>query len=270
MILAMNASLPESGGFHDLIVLVMISQVVVILTPTLLMTVMLTRSPRQTLLLRCPSFMSLLCAGLLGVSLHPVATRFAELVQFLYPIRSEIPEQLNKLFSHSPSIGQLLLLMAVTPAICEELAFRGFMLSGLRHMGHKWWAIVISSFFFGILHGVLQQSIVAATVGMILGYLAVQSGSIFPCVLFHLVHNSLTVLSAALSPKELGRNPLPNWLARQVDGAYEFSWPAVAIGAALSIAILAWFRSRPYARTAEEALQDALEHQSSPAHIVAG
>ncbi len=270
MNLAMNASLPESGGFHDLIVLVMISQVVVILTPTLLMTVMLTRSPRQTLLLRCPSLLSLLGAGLLGVTLHPVATRFAELVQFLYPIRSEIPEQLNKLFSHSPGIGQLLLLMAVTPAICEELAFRGFILSGLRHMGHKWWAIVISSFFFGILHGVLQQSIVAATVGMILGYLAVQSGSLFPCVLFHLVHNSLTVLSAALSPKELGRNPLPTWLARQVDGAYEFSWPAVAIGAALSIAILAWFRSRPYARTAEEALQDALEHQSAPAHIAAG
>lgn len=266
---AMNAALPDAGAFHDLVVLVVISQLVVIVTPALLMTVMLTRSPQQTLLLRRPPWLALPAAALLAVTLHPAAARFGELVQYLYPIRSEIPEQLNKLFSQAPGVWQLLLLMALTPAICEELAFRGFILSGLRHVGHKWWAIVISSVFFGILHGVLQQSIVASTVGLVIGYLAVQSGSLFPCMLFHLVHNSLTVLAAALSPEELGYNPLPEWLARNVLGAYEFSMPAVILGGLLSIGILAWFRSLPYDRSAEETLQDALEHQSPAAHIAA-
>ena len=253
---AMNSALPDAGGFHDLLVLVMISQLVVILTPALLMTVMLTRSAQQTLLLRRPPWLALPAAALLAVTMHPAAARFGELVQYLYPIRGEISEQLNNLFSQAPGVWQLLLLMALTPAICEELAFRGFILSGLRHIGHKWWAIVISSVFFGILHGVLQQSIVASTVGLVIGYLAVQSGSIFPCMLFHLVHNSLTVVSAVLSPEELGYNPLPEWIARDVGGAYAFSVPAVVLSGLLSIGILAWFRSLPYDRTAEETLQD--------------
>jgi sodium transport system permease protein len=119
--------------------------------------------------------------------------------------------------------------------------------------------------FFGILHGVLQQSIVAATVGMVIGFIAVQTGSLFPCMMFHLTHNSLTIIAAYFSPQELGRNPFPEWFAKAgAEQGYAFGWPAVAIGAALSLGLLAWFRSLPYSRTAEETLLDALEHQSEP------
>ena len=74
----------------------------------------------------------------------------------------------------------LLLLIAAVPAVCEELAFRGFILSGFRHLGHKWRAIVYSALLFGLAHGILQQSLIASLVGVVLGYLAVQSGSILP------------------------------------------------------------------------------------------
>ena len=56
-----------------------------------------------------------------------------------------------------PTLWQAVLLFALLPAVCEEVAFRGFILSGLRHMGHKWRAILISSIFFGVAHGMLQQ-----------------------------------------------------------------------------------------------------------------
>ena len=263
---AVHASLPDANDFNDLLRLVMISQLVVVLTPALLMTVMLTRSPRQTLLLRKPPLATLSAAVLLALCLHPVAARFGEFVQYLYPIRKEVTEQLGRMLSQAPSVWHLLMLMAVTPAICEELAFRGFILSGLRHVGHKWWAIAISSVFFGILHGVLQQSIVAATVGLVIGFIAVQTGSLFPCMMFHMTHNSLTILAASFSPQDLGRNPFPEWFARQsAEGAYAFGWPAVAIGAMLSLGLLLWFRSLPYSRTAEETLQHALEHQAETA-----
>ena len=263
---AVHASLPDANDFNDLLRLVMISQLVVVLTPALLMTVMLTRSPRQTLLLRKPPLATLSAAVLLALFLHPVAARFGEFVQYLYPIRKEVTEQLSRMLSQAPSVWHLLMLMAVTPAICEELAFRGFILSGLRHVGHKWWAIAISSVFFGILHGVLQQSIVAATVGLVIGFIAVQSGSLFPCMMFHLTHNSLTILAASFNPKDLGRNPFPEWFAQtSAEGAYAFGWPAVALGAVLSLGLLLWFRSLPYSRTAEETLQHALEHQAEAA-----
>ena len=259
---AVQASMPEAKDFHDLLQLVMITQLAVVLTPALLMTVMLTRSPRQTLLIRKPPFASLSAAVLLAVFLHPVAARFGDLVQYLYPVNKQLTERLGEMMSQTP-LAWLLFLMAFTPAICEELAFRGFILSGLRHVGHKWWAIVISSLFFGILHGILQQSIITATVGMVIGFIAVQTGSLFPCAMFHMTHNSLTILAATFNPKDLGRNPFPEWFAQtSAEGAYAFGWPAVALGAAASLALLFWFRSLPYARTAEEALQDALEHQS--------
>ncbi len=59
----------------------------------------------------------------------------------------------------------LLLLIAVVPAVCEELAFRGFILSGFRHLGSKRRAIVYSALLFGVAHGILQQSLIASLVG---------------------------------------------------------------------------------------------------------
>ena len=101
----------------------------------------------------------------------------------------------------------MLLLMAVLPAICEELAFRGFILSGLRHMGHKWRAILVSSLLFGVAHGVVQQSVMAVLFGMILGYLAVQTGSLLPCMTFHAVHNALGICASHWIPQLLDKYP---------------------------------------------------------------
>ena len=100
-------------------------------------------------------------------------------------------QDMQQVIASAPSIWHILALLALAPAICEELAFRGFILSGLRHMGSKWGAIVISSLLFGVTHGILQQSISAALVGMVIGYMAVQTGSLLPGIVFHLVYNTL-------------------------------------------------------------------------------
>ena len=97
------------------------------------------------------------------------------------------------------------------PAICEELAFRGFILSGLRHVGHRWTAIVISSVFFGAAHAIFQQSLLACLVGMVLGYIVIQSGSLLPAVLFHVVHNSLGLLVQDFLPSAVGRYAWLHW-----------------------------------------------------------
>jgi hypothetical protein len=74
----------------------------------------------------------------------------------------------------------LLLVFAVTPAICEELAFRGFILSGLARGGRLAIAIGISSMMFGIIHMIPQQAFNAALLGLVLGLLAIYSRSLFP------------------------------------------------------------------------------------------
>ena len=257
-------AMPTPRSFAEFANIVAVTQLVVIALPALLMTFMLTRSPTQTLLLRRPPFRAPLAAGLLAVVFHPTANLLQSLVQRVYPLDEQVTKTLNELVFQPDSVWLLLLVIAVLPAVCEELAFRGFILSGLRHMGHKWTAIVVSSLFFGATHAIFQQSIVAALVGMILGFMAVQTGSIWPCILFHTIHNSMAIL-VQRTLEAIGERPVwLDWILRDVnaEGAL-YHWPVIVASAALSGGLLYWFHRMPHARTPEESLQEAIDQQSA-------
>jgi sodium transport system permease protein len=184
-------------GFNDFMVMATVTQLATILTPVLLMTVMLTRSARKTLLLRFPSPGTLVAAVCLAVSLHPLVTGLNELIMRMYPLPDEVAKALSGMMYGAPSIWYTLAVIAVLPAVCEELAYRGFILSGLRHLGHRWRAIIISSVLFGLAHSIFQQSIAACMVGVLIGYMAVKTRSILPGMTYHMVHNA-TLLVAPL------------------------------------------------------------------------
>jgi sodium transport system permease protein len=260
----MSFSVTTPNTFADFVTVATVTQLVVIATPALLMTVMLTRSPAKTLLLRSTGLGVSLAAVLLAVVLHPAANLLQVVVNRVYPLNEQLAQGLNRLIFEPDNLWLLLLVVAVLPAICEELAFRGFILSGLRHMGHKWTAIVITSIFFGAAHALIQQSIVACLVGMVLGFIAIQTGSILPCILFHVVHNSMAVVVQKLLTAAGDHAHWVSWLVR--DGAAEgplYHWPVVVVSAVAGAGILYWFHRLPYARTAEESLQEAIEHQSA-------
>jgi sodium transport system permease protein len=151
--------------------------------------------------------------------------------------------------------------MALMPAICEELAFRGFILSGLRHVGRKWTAIVISSVLFGLAHGILQQSIAATLVGIVIGYLAVQTGSLLPCVGFHLVYNSMSLVMSLRVPAAMTDQPWLRWIYERSGESVSYHWPVILVATVLATLLLWWFRRQPYSRTEEEQLQEALDRQ---------
>ncbi|HJT30551.1 MAG TPA: ABC transporter permease subunit/CPBP intramembrane protease [Pirellulales bacterium] len=246
--------------------LILITQLTTVLTPALLMTIMLTRSSRKTLLLRLPPLGSVPAAVLLAIVLHPAVTQLSIIVQRIYPVSETMREAMKLPFDIDTPLWQLMAVLALTPAVCEELAFRGFMLSGLRHLGHKWQSILISSIFFGIVHGMLQQSIVACIMGLVIGYLAVQTGSLLPAIVYHLTTNSLPLLVGQWIEQPAFRPAAWSWLlVRQEEVPYLFTWPATALGGLVAAGLLYWFHRLPYARTAEETLQAALERQRAPA-----
>lgn len=257
-----SLSVPQPKGFHDTAVLALVTQLALILAPAVLMTVILTSSPRQTLLLRRPSWLALAVAAALAVVLHPSVLAVRAAVMRLYPISDQVREQFEGMFAGAPAFWQLILVMAVLPAICEELAFRGFVLSGFRHLGHRWRAIVYSALLFGLTHAILQQQILTCLVGLVIGLLAVQSGSILPGMLFHVIHNALMLAAAQVSdkitPQLLDRWPLLAWLVAPSDEGMVFRWPAVVASALAALALLAWFQRLPYTKSAEEERYEAL------------
>jgi sodium transport system permease protein len=249
----------------------MVLQLAAIATPAILMAVLLTSRPRQTLLLVLPRWPAIPAALALAVALHPVASALQTAVRRLYPVSDEMQKALQGIeekIVHAP-FWQLLLILAVAPAICEELAFRGFILSGFRHLGHRGRAVVYAAIFFGLTHGILQQSLIACLLGIVLGLLAVQTGSLLPGVLFHLVHNTLAIGTTRL-PELLERWPRLEKLARQWPALHgwastgpdgiSYHWPAVVSGGLLAALILAWFVWLRAPKSPEEALQEAIDH----------
>jgi sodium transport system permease protein len=257
---------PQS--WRDIASITLITQIALIAAPALLMTIMLTRSPRKTLLLRMPRPMAIPAAILLAITLGPLITFVGQGIEWLYPVSEDTLRSLQPFAAalKEAPLPYVLLLVALTPAICEELAFRGFILSGLRHMGHRWAAIILSSVFFGLTHGLIQQSLAACTVGVVIGYIAVQTGSLLPGIFFHLTHNTMMVLAGRVTAEQLADHSALRWLFRAADATeFGYHWYIAVIGGIVSIGVLLWFRSLPYQPYAEEKLQEALDHQSAHA-----
>jgi sodium transport system permease protein len=268
-----SVSMPTSWG--DFVTTTVILQVALIATPACLMAIMLTRKPAATLLLRRPSFVATVpAAALLAVLFHPVMLQAAEWIQAIYPISEDTVRALapiERLISEAP-LWQVLLLAALTPAICEELAFRGFILSGLRRMGHKWAAIVLCSVLFGLAHSVLQQSLSACLVGIVIGYIAVKTGSLLPATMYHLFHNGLSLVQTRITAQTLEDLPLLRFFLEPgpEEGAIGYSLPAMLLMAGLGIGLLMWFKRLPYRASDEERLQQALDHQAPAMALPAG
>lgn len=98
----------------------------------------------------------------------------------------------------------MLFLMAITPAFCEEVVFRGVVYGGYRKDGKKFWAVILSGFMFGIMHMNLNQALYAFAIGILLALLFEATDSILPTMLFHFVYNAqsccLMYLMEAMMP----------------------------------------------------------------------
>ncbi len=262
---ALSARAPDEITFGFLARTLLVSQIGCIFAPVAIMTVMLTRRPARTLLLaRAPQWTHLAAAAGLAVLVHPLTVRFGEAIHRLYPFSPEVYRSnaaIERALGQAPHWWMALAVMALLPAVCEELAFRGFVLSGLRHVGHKWWAIALSAVAFGGVHMFLSQKVVATAVGVVIGYLAVQTGSLWPCMVFHLIHNSLQLVIQrwAAAVQADPKLPFSKLMAGEAPLLYH---PAtVACCAVAAIAILWSLRGASYRPTREEQLAEARQRQ---------
>ena len=93
----------------------------------------------------------------------------------------------------------LILAIAVTPAICEELVFRGYIQSAYKNRSFKK-AALINGLFFGIIHMNMQQFPYAFAMGIIFAYMVHYTRSIRAGILAHfLINASQITLAVAVS-----------------------------------------------------------------------
>ncbi|MEZ6068503.1 MAG: ABC transporter permease subunit/CPBP intramembrane protease [Planctomycetaceae bacterium] len=128
----LSSALQKSDSPDWMLKLQTIYLIVTVATPPLLMAAMLTTSIRKTLKLFWPGWKMLGVATLLAV-LQPLSMEMLARLKWFFPEPSAGVKQLMASVSSTDVHWLLpLLAFAVAPAICEELAFRGFILSGLE------------------------------------------------------------------------------------------------------------------------------------------
>ena len=132
-------------------------------------------------------------------------------------------------------------MFALVPAICEEFAFRGFILSGLEHQHRTRSAILLSALMFGFLHVLLslfQQLFNATLLGIVLGLLAVRSRSILPGLIFHFLNNTIAVSQEHLAKASWGRRIIPGSIASRMRGFIMWRGRRRALFVSASLAVL--------------------------------
>lgn len=223
----------------------MIILVAAVAMPSILMAMFLTRRPLRSLKL-VPCRIPVACAAVLAaILLHPAVTWISQCVLTIYPPSGDLnalQDLMGAIMADAPGFWAILLVMAIAPAVIEELAFRGFILSGLQSMGSNVKAILISSLLFGAAHSILQQSIITFFLGCILGLIAVKTCSLIPCVLYHLVHNGISIAISMIEQPLVSDYPLLNYLfQRTTSGGYEYALVPASIMTIAGGLLIVWF-----------------------------
>jgi sodium transport system permease protein len=177
---------------------VLATQFLVILAPCLLLATWLRADPRTTFRLRAPGALVVGAAVLIGIASPILNLALYERVgsstesETMRRLAQEMTE-----FVHASPI-QAALLFGALPAVCEEVLFRGFLLSGFlssfHEHGAKTRAVLLTSALFALFHIFPEKWLATFLMGLVLGFVAVRSGSIWPGMLVHAIHNSFLVL----------------------------------------------------------------------------
>jgi sodium transport system permease protein len=166
-------------------------------------------------------------AALVGCGLFVIGA-----VAFVTVFGTDVSEQVRELGAQlaamvrgtSPWVAVLLL--AVMPACCEELVFRGWMLAGLAGEGcsnrRAAAAVVVQATIFALFHLLPERMPQTFVMGLALGWMTLATRSLLPAIVAHAAHNATPVL--LLASRTVGED------ARLVaaDGAVVPAWAAAA------------------------------------------
>ncbi len=130
------------------------------------------------------------------------------------PLQNLFPDKYLDLLDETIGTGGWAVLTAVVLApVLEETLFRGIILESIRQKSGAFVAILLSAAIFGVIHLIPQQVIYAFFMGIVLGFVYIQTESLFSVMLIHAVNNGIAMLtmhvtgSSGFSIREAIPNP---------------------------------------------------------------
>lgn len=206
------------------------TQLCAFLLPALVATVGSNLSPRAYLRLRAPGLWPVVAGALAGAAAYAVAGAVMSATQRVLPESWVKVFDVARIFEGPPweRAALSVLAVAVAPA-CEELTFRGYLLSTLALRLRPAAAIAAGALLFAALHLDPVRFPALVLLGTLFGWLTWRAGSIWPAVAAHAVNNGIAmVLLLTARPGEAGPAP-----AGAIAGTAAFGVVAALAAAAL-------------------------------------
>jgi uncharacterized protein len=182
--------------FFEYSQVLVLSQVIFLLVPVIIYLIVTKTSLKDTLRFNKISFMDMVAIIAIAVLSQPIATFLSALSSMFFK------NVVNDLFKEMGTISYItqLGIIALIPAVCEELTIRGVVLSGYEKVS-RGKAALSTGFFFGILHLNLQQFFYAFALGILFAYLVRITNSIFSTMLCHFTFNGIQVTMSYIVSK---------------------------------------------------------------------
>ncbi|WIF94253.1 type II CAAX endopeptidase family protein [Caminicella sporogenes] len=216
----------------------LITEYVIVLFPLLIFLKLRNKDIKKVLRLNRLRIKHAFLIIVITLFMYPVAVFFNLLMMIIIRSFSVIkPLPIPTADSFHEYIG-LFFIIAISAGICEEIFFRGMLLSAYEErFGKK--AIVITAFLFGIFHFNLQNLFGPVVLGLIFGYLVYLTDSIYAGIIGHITNNGLAVTLAymirVLSSKfnlqsgAVSENTMPN-VANMIGGLIFIGIVAIIMG----------------------------------------
>lgn len=177
------------------------TQILVVLAPCVCLVFFWLKLPaRQVFALGAPrgGLLSCISAALISPLTVSGALGLAALQSKVLPDT----KSLEKLMEQILGLGKeplwlLILVIALSPAICEELLFRGTIYAFLQKRFTPVKLTFVVGGLFGLFHMSTIRFLPTALAGILLTFVRYRSGSIYPCMCLHFCHNALSILMAA-------------------------------------------------------------------------
>ena len=186
-----------------------------LIVPALLALVLLRRPLAASLALRPVEGRTLAIAACAGAALWGASLGLLEVQSLLWPPSEAFLETFRQLHAalkpkDAMDAAFSVAAIAVFPATCEEILFRGVVLPALIRPLGTIGAVLVSALMFGLIHldpvgdaSAFTRIPFAILVGVGLGTLRVRTGSLIPPILGHAVLNTITFATVVVTGVEM-------------------------------------------------------------------
>ena len=160
---------------------------------------------------------------------------FEKLEEYLKMLEETAAATTEKMLNVDTIGGLLLnlLVIALIPAVGEELTFRGVLQQGLCRKMNPHAAIILSAAIFSFIHFQFYGFLPRMFLGILLGYMFYITGSIWTSIAMHFVNNGTAVVVYYLNHRGIIEVDAEHF------GEATGSW-LVVISAVVTVALIAW------------------------------